>query len=107
MAELIALRQGPLPVGPVGRRGLGWWGVGTLVATEAALFGYLLFSYFYTGATAPPGWLLEPRRCQADATEVARPAAAPVTAEAAPEDDPAGAAGAEAGERVAALWSGR
>ncbi|MBV8404318.1 MAG: heme-copper oxidase subunit III [Gammaproteobacteria bacterium] len=61
MAELIALRQGPLPVGPVGRRGLGWWGVGTLVATEAALFGYLLFSYFYTGATAPPGWLLEPR----------------------------------------------
>ena len=61
MAEVVSLREGPLPVGPVGRRGLGWWGVGTLVASEAALFGYLLFSYFYTGAVAPPGWLLEPR----------------------------------------------
>jgi heme/copper-type cytochrome/quinol oxidase subunit 3 len=49
-----------LPVGPVGRRGLGYWGVGTLVATEAALFSYLLFAYYYTGATAQPGWLLEP-----------------------------------------------
>jgi heme/copper-type cytochrome/quinol oxidase subunit 3 len=60
MAEVVTLHPGPLAVGPIGRRGLGWWGVGTLVATEAALFGYLLFSYFYTGATAPPGWLLEP-----------------------------------------------
>jgi heme/copper-type cytochrome/quinol oxidase subunit 3 len=30
------------------------------VATEAALFSYLLFAYYYTGAAAPPGWLLEP-----------------------------------------------
>ena len=29
---------GKLPVGPVGRHGIGFWGVGTLVATEAALF---------------------------------------------------------------------
>ena len=41
--------------------GVGWWGVGTLIASEAALFSYLLFSYYYTGATARPGWLLEPR----------------------------------------------
>jgi len=50
---------GTLPVGPIGRRGLGWWGVGTLVATESALFAYLLFAYFYTGATASAGWVLE------------------------------------------------
>ena len=49
-----------LPVGPIGRHGVGFWGVGTLVASEAALFSYLLFSYYYTGATAQPGWLLEP-----------------------------------------------
>ena len=49
-----------LPVGPLGRAGLGWFGVGTLVATEAALFSYLLFAYYYTGAAAAPGWLLEP-----------------------------------------------
>ena len=50
-----------LPVGPIGRRGVGWWGVGTLVASEAALFSYLLFSYYYTGATGEHGWLLEAR----------------------------------------------
>jgi cytochrome c oxidase subunit I+III len=45
----------------MGRHGVGWWGAGTLIASEAALFAYLLFSYYYTGATAPAGWLLEPR----------------------------------------------
>jgi heme/copper-type cytochrome/quinol oxidase subunit 3 len=34
--------------------------MGTVIASEAALFAYLLFSYFYFGATAGPGWLLEP-----------------------------------------------
>lgn len=60
MAEFALAQPKGLPVGPVGRSGLGWWGVGTLVASEAALFGYLLFSYYYVGATALPGWLLEP-----------------------------------------------
>jgi len=55
-----ALPEPPkLPVGPVGRRGVGLWGVGTLIATEGALFAYLLFAYFYTGAAATPGWVLE------------------------------------------------
>lgn len=60
MAEVALAQPAQLPVGPIGRHGLGWWGAGTLVASEAALFGYLLFAYFYTCATAPPGWLLEP-----------------------------------------------
>jgi cytochrome c oxidase subunit 3 len=50
---------GDLPVGPIRRHGIGWWGVGTLVASEAALFAYLLFSYYYLGATNGPGWVLE------------------------------------------------
>lgn len=58
MAEAVPAPA--LPVGPVGRRGLGWWGVGTLVVSEAALFVYLLFAYFYVGATAGSDWLLEP-----------------------------------------------
>jgi cytochrome c oxidase subunit 3 len=49
-----------LPVGPVRRHGVGWWGAGTLIASEAALFAYLLFAYYYTGATAAVGWVLEP-----------------------------------------------
>ena len=60
MAEMALSQPGPLPVGPIGRNGLGWWGVAMLVASEAALFGYLLFSYYYSCATEPPGWLLEP-----------------------------------------------
>lgn len=60
MAETVLAEPQNIPVGPIGRHGLGWWGVGTLVASEAALFAYLLFAYFYTGATAQPGWLLEP-----------------------------------------------
>ena len=38
-----------IPVGPIGRDGIGWWGAGTLVASEAALFAYLPF-YYYTRA---------------------------------------------------------
>jgi heme/copper-type cytochrome/quinol oxidase subunit 3 len=59
MVDLVVAKPVDLPVGPIGRNGIGWWGVGTLVATEAALFAYLLFSYYYTGATSPHGWLLE------------------------------------------------
>jgi heme/copper-type cytochrome/quinol oxidase subunit 3 len=58
--EAIVAAPERLPVGPVGRHGLGSWGVAMLVASESALFAYLLFSYYYTGASAPPGWLLEP-----------------------------------------------
>ncbi|MBZ9673668.1 heme-copper oxidase subunit III [Mesorhizobium sp. ES1-3] len=38
---------GPLPVGSAGRKSSGWFGMITLIATEASLFLYLLFSYFY------------------------------------------------------------
>jgi heme/copper-type cytochrome/quinol oxidase subunit 3 len=60
MAERIIAEPGQLPVGPIGRSGIGWWGVATLVASEAALFSYLLFSYYYIGASAQPAWLPEP-----------------------------------------------
>ena len=60
MADFALSRPENLPVGPVGRHGIGWWGVGTMIASEAALFCYLLFAYYYTGASAHLGWLLEP-----------------------------------------------
>ncbi len=31
----------------------GWWGMAGLIATEAALFTFLLFSYFYVGSYSP------------------------------------------------------
>jgi cytochrome c oxidase subunit III len=59
MVEAVIASPVNLPVGPIRRHGIGWWGAGTLIASEGALFAYLLFAYYYTGATAPPGWVLE------------------------------------------------
>lgn len=36
-----------LPVGSIGHRSSGWYGMLTVIMTEAALFAYLLFSYYY------------------------------------------------------------
>ena len=36
--------------------GSGWWGMMMLIATEAALFVYLLFSYYYIAAQIPSPW---------------------------------------------------
>jgi cytochrome c oxidase subunit I+III len=59
MVETALAQPRDLPVGPTGRKGLGSWGVGTLIASEAGLFCYLLFCYYYSGVVAPRGWLLE------------------------------------------------
>jgi cytochrome c oxidase subunit III len=37
----------PLPVGSPGRKSSGWYGMMALIVTEASLFLYLLFSYYY------------------------------------------------------------
>ena len=58
MDEAIQLAQA-LPVGSAGHRASGWWGMWCLIATEAALFAYLLFSYFYLGAQAQSQWVPE------------------------------------------------
>lgn len=59
MPELVATVPSPLPVGPVRDHGIGRGGMFALIASEAALFGYLLFSYFYTGASASLPWVLD------------------------------------------------
>jgi heme/copper-type cytochrome/quinol oxidase subunit 3 len=46
-----------LPVGAVARRGVGWWGVLTVIASEGALFVYLLFSYYYYDVQFGAQWL--------------------------------------------------
>lgn len=48
--------QTALPVGSYKKRSAGWWGLIALVVTEASLFGYLLFSYFYLGAQTEQHW---------------------------------------------------
>ena len=45
-----------LPVGSKGVHASGWWGMLSLILTEAALFAYLFFSYFYLAAHALGSW---------------------------------------------------
>jgi heme/copper-type cytochrome/quinol oxidase subunit 3 len=61
VAERIVARPEGLELGPIRSRGIGWNGMAMLIASEAALFVYLLFSYYYLAASFPPGWVLEPR----------------------------------------------
>ena len=57
MADAEALYGGEaLPVGSKGRLSSGWWGMLVVIATEAALFSYLLFSYFYVAAQHVGAW---------------------------------------------------
>lgn len=46
----------PLPVGSTGGRATGWWGMVALIVTEASLFGYLLFAYFYLQSQTTMRW---------------------------------------------------
>lgn len=58
MPETMEITQ-QLPIGSMGRLSSGWWGMWCLIATEAALFAYLLFAYFYLASQAHGGWLPE------------------------------------------------
>ena len=46
-----------LPVGSIGRHANGWWGMVMLIVTEASLFAYLLFSYYYLAVQHGRDWL--------------------------------------------------
>jgi heme/copper-type cytochrome/quinol oxidase subunit 3 len=46
----------PLTVQPSDKRASGWYGLLFVVGTEAALFAYLLFSYFFLASQAPGDW---------------------------------------------------
>lgn len=55
IADLSA-RQAQLPVGSAGKLSGGWWGMWALIVTEASLFGYLLFAYFYLSSQTEQAW---------------------------------------------------
>lgn len=59
MADLATLGA-ELPVGARGRNSVGWLGMLCLIATEASLFAYLLFSYAYFAVRFGAGWLPSP-----------------------------------------------
>lgn len=55
MAE-VTVARGDLPVQGTGPIGTAWWGMLCLIATEAILFVYLIFSFLYLGAQSPGSW---------------------------------------------------
>lgn len=55
MADILVPREA-LPVSPQGAKASGWYGMVFLIATEAALFVYLLFSYAFLASQAPGPW---------------------------------------------------
>ena len=60
MNEVATFPATTLPEVAADHRTPGWWGMMATIATEAALFAYLLFSYYYlasqtTGAWPPDG----------------------------------------------------
>jgi heme/copper-type cytochrome/quinol oxidase subunit 3 len=55
MAESLVADQ-PLAVQPADKRASGWYGLLFVIATEAALFAYLLFSYFFLASQAHGLW---------------------------------------------------
>ena len=46
----------PLPVGTAGKKSNGWWGMMFVITTEASLFAYLLFSYYYIAVQPHRVW---------------------------------------------------
>jgi heme/copper-type cytochrome/quinol oxidase subunit 3 len=55
MAEIVQAEGPNLFVGSVDRRSMGWWCIIGVIASEAALFAYLLFSYYYFAVQSHPG----------------------------------------------------
>jgi heme/copper-type cytochrome/quinol oxidase subunit 3 len=55
MAESLVTDR-PLPVQPTDARASGRYGLLFVISTEAALFAYLLFSYFFLASQAPGIW---------------------------------------------------
>lgn len=54
-----AFPERSLPVGAVGRKSFGWWGMIALIMTEASLFAYLLFAYYYFVVQYGREWIPE------------------------------------------------
>lgn len=59
MADTVIAPAADLPIGPMGHRALGWWGMLCVIATEGAVFVYLLFSYAYLALQPHAAWLPE------------------------------------------------
>jgi heme/copper-type cytochrome/quinol oxidase subunit 3 len=54
-----AIRRPKLPVGSIGHKSFGWWGMMAIIMSEGSLFAYLLFSYYYFAVQYGGDWIPE------------------------------------------------
>ncbi len=47
----------PLPMGAIGTSASGWWGAWFLMISEASLFAYMFFTYFYYSVQPQANWV--------------------------------------------------
>lgn len=50
-------RGGTLPMGAIGTSASGWWGAWFLMLSEATLFAYQFFCYYYFSIQPPANWI--------------------------------------------------
>jgi cytochrome c oxidase subunit III len=55
--DQLAYCDRSLPVGAVGYRASGWWGACFLLLSEASIFAYLFFAYFYYSVQPQAEWV--------------------------------------------------
>ena len=60
--NIIETRRGlyvgePLPMGAIGTSASGWWGAWFLMISEASLFAYMFFTYFYYSVQPQANWV--------------------------------------------------
>ncbi|KAF2989929.1 cytochrome c oxidase subunit 3 [Methylocystis sp. MJC1] len=53
------IRRPRLPVGSIGHKSFGWWGMIAIIMSEGSLFAYLLFSYYYFAVQYGRDWIPE------------------------------------------------
>lgn len=58
MADTM-IRRPTLPVGSIGYKSFGWWGMLAIIMSEGSLFAYLLFSYYYYAVQYGRDWIPE------------------------------------------------
>ena len=92
-----AIHSDPLPVGGISRRANGWYGMLALIMTEAALFAYLEFSYYYFAVQYGHEWLPELPKLHLSLPNTVILLASSVTAQIAQR-------GVESGRRPHLIW---
>jgi cytochrome c oxidase subunit III len=55
--QLVEEGRLSLPMGSIGTSASGWWGAWFIIISDASIFGYLFFAYFWYSVQPPANWV--------------------------------------------------